>query len=246
MQKDISLIIDAIRKASRFLQRDYFELENLQSSSKATEIFCNRSCSKTLERLNELLGKYYKTIIFENQAVSNTEFSDRAVIVEILDGFGNLSRSLPFFGTMVTIINKKYDKIVAEKSIMNFPVLGEIYYTEKGKGVWLERSLSNLSGASRVRVSGINDFKDSIVATNFSNFNLAQNISTNLRMFESNIYNLSLLVSGKVDALITNSRNILDPGTELFITEAGGNYHKQEDLVIASNFKLHEKIKSLL
>ena len=46
---------------------------------------------------------------------------------------------------------------------MNFPVLSEIYYVEKGKGAWVERHSSNVSGTSRLRVSGIADFQDALV-----------------------------------------------------------------------------------
>ena len=64
MQNDTSLIVDVTRKASRFLQRDYFELENLQSSDRGTSVFCQKSYSKALQMLREGLSKYYKTIIF--------------------------------------------------------------------------------------------------------------------------------------------------------------------------------------
>ena len=51
MEGDTGLIIEATRKASRYLQRDYFELESLQASSKGTGPFCQKSCSKALETM---------------------------------------------------------------------------------------------------------------------------------------------------------------------------------------------------
>tara|TARA_B110000503_G_scaffold91741_1_gene138455 strand:+ start:4237 stop:4977 length:741 start_codon:yes stop_codon:yes gene_type:complete len=246
MEGDTGLIIDATRKASRFLQRDFFELESLQSSDKATEPFCQKSCSKALQTLNESLSKYYKTIIFDNNEVANTNFSGKALLIETLDGLGNLAKSLPFFAIMVTMIVKKGDKISAEKSVINFPALGEIYYTEKGKGVWLERHSSNLAGALRARVSGTSDLGRAFIATTISQIDFSRTISSNIRVFESYTYALSLLISGKVDVMLVESRHISAQGIELFILEAAGCYYLQNGLIMASNFKLHEKIKALL
>lgn len=246
MEGDTGLIIDATRRASRFLQRDYFELESLQSSDKGTEPFCQKSCSKAVQTLHEALSKYYKTIIFDNKEVSNTNFVGKALLIETLDGLGNLARSLPFFAIMVTVISKKDGKVIAEKSVMNFPALGEIYYTEKGKGVWLERHSSNLAGALRARVSGADDVKNALIASSSSKINLARSISSNIRVFESYSYAVALLICGKVDVLLAESRDISAKGVELFVTEAAGSYHMQNGLMMASNFKLHEKIKPLL
>ncbi|MDP4708646.1 MAG: hypothetical protein NWS20_01390 [Rickettsiaceae bacterium] len=246
MEGDTGLIIDATRKASRFLQRDFFELESLQASDKATEPFCQKSCSKALQTLHEALSKYYKTIIFDNNEVANTKFSGKALLIETLDGLGNLAKSLPFFGIMVTMIVQKGEDIIAEKSVINFPALGEIYYTEKGKGVWLERHSSNLAGALRARVSGTSNLENALIATNISQIDFARTISPNIRVFESYTYALSLLISGKVDMMIVEPRDLSAQGVELFVSEAAGSYHTQNGLIMASNFKLHEKIKSLL
>lgn len=243
MQNDTSLVVDITRKASRFLQRDYFELENLQSSDRGTASFCQKACNKAIHILHEGLHKYFKTVIFDSKDIASSNFADKAVLVEVLDGLHNFERALPFFAIMVTIISKQGSKIVANKSIMNFPVLSEIYYVEKGKGAWVERHSSNVSGTSRLRVSGIADIQDALVASSNSQIELAKKIFTNIRMFESYTYALTLLISGKVDSLILNPYQISSLGIQLFIEEAGGAVHLQNDLLVASNFKLNEKIK---
>jgi fructose-1,6-bisphosphatase/inositol monophosphatase family enzyme len=147
---------------------------------------------------------------------------------------------------MVTVISKKDNIMIAEKSIMNFPALGEIYFTEKGKGVWLERHSSNLAGVLRVRVSGIGELRNSLISTSYSNIDLARTISSHIRVFESYSYDLALLVSGKIDMIIAEPRAVSALGTELFVMEAAGSYFLKDGLIIASNFKLHEEIKALL
>lgn len=246
MEGDTRLIIEAIRGASRFLQRDFFELEDLQSSEKGTVAFCKKSCSKALQTIHESLSKYYKTIIYDNESAEQLHFEDKAILIETLDGFDNLTRSIPFFAVMVTMLSKKGDLVVAEKSVMNFPALGELYYAEKGQGVYLERYMSNLAGSFRGRVSGVNDLGDAVLAVGSDHVEIGYKISKNIRTFESYLYSLALLVRGKVDVMLCKPRKISEKGVELFVMEAAGGFCVQNGLLMASNFKLHEKIKALL
>lgn len=248
MLNDTSLVIDATRKASRFLQRDYFELEQLQSSNRGLNKFCQKSVQKIVQILHDSLSKYYKTIIFDNKSVQGADFVGKAVFVEILDGLDNFKKSLPFFAIIVTILVKKDDKIIAEKAVINFPSLGEIYYSEKGRGSWLERYSSNMSiqRSVRVRVSDVDNIEDALLSTSYKYIDLASKISKNLRLFGSYSYALSLLICGKIDALIIQPRSISCNAVELFVQEAGGICSIQNELLLASNFKLYEKIKKLI
>ncbi len=248
MEGEVGLVVDATRQASKFLLRDYFELENLQSSTKSANAsnFSQKSCTKMFHILQERLGKYFNTVIFDSKEIATTQFVGKAALVEVLDGFTNLTRSLPFFAIMVTIISNKNGQIVADKSVINFPVLGEIYCVEKGKGVWLERHSFNFPGATRVRVSGIENIEDAIVSMSLNFLKDNADTFSNLRIFESYTYSLALLISGKIDVIIVEPGDISLMGVELFITEAGGVFHKQDRKVIASNFKLHEKIKHIV
>ncbi|MDP5110800.1 MAG: hypothetical protein NWP47_05405 [Rickettsiaceae bacterium] len=242
MQGDTGLIIDATRRASKALQRDFFELENLQSSEKGNSAFVQKSCSKALQTLHAALGKYYKTIIFNNDDVESADFTGQAVLIETLDGLGNFTRSLPYFASMVTIVSKNNDQLSAERAVINFPALGEIYYAEKGKGAWVERLASNITGATRTRVSGYGNVSEMVIASSNNFLDSARSISANVRVFDSYTYSLAQLVTGKIDAMIVNLRALSLPGIQLFMKEAGGAYRINNESLIASNFKLREKI----
>ncbi|PCJ26110.1 MAG: hypothetical protein COA94_05465 [Rickettsiales bacterium] len=246
MLGDTGLVVDAMRKASRFLQRDYFELEHLQASGSKTSSFCQKACTKVMHTLHDELKRYYQTIIFSSDEVKSTNFSGKAALVETLDGLGNLERALPFFAIMVTIISNKDGEIVADKAIINLPALNEIYYAEKGRGAWVERHSSNISGASRVRVSGAQSEQDAVVSGGREQMGKAFKSFKNVRFFDSYTYALTLLVSGKIDALMLETRMISLAGIQLLLLEAGGSTHEKDGLLIASNFKLHDKIKQLL
>lgn len=245
MQGDTGLVVDATRRASKLLQRDFFELENLQSSEKGNNTFIQKSCSKAFQTLHDALGKYYKTIIFNSDEVASAEFIGHAALVETLDGLGNFARSLPFFATMVTIVSKNEGVLVAERAVINFPALGEIYYAEKGKGAWVERLASNVTGAARARVSGCGNINEVVIASSNELLDSSKFFSSNVRVFDSYAYSLAQVVRGKIDAMIIKPRDIALPGIQLFMKEAGGAYSIISDNLIASNFRLHEKIKQL-
>ena len=145
MQNQVVLINDAIREASKFLHRDYFELENLQSSAKSLRVFVDKAKTRVTENLQKSLSKYYKTIIFDSPELdlSALDFTGPVALVDALDGSCNFERAIPFFALVVTILTTKQGKISAEKVAVNFPILGDTYYAEQGKGTWLERHSFN-------------------------------------------------------------------------------------------------------
>lgn len=246
MQNTILLLTDAMRGASKFLHRDYFELENLQNSTKGTKAFVNKAKARVTENLQKSLGKYYKTVIFddENLDLQTLDFDRDIALVKVLDGAENFERAIPFFALVVTILSKKLDKILANKVAINFPILGDVYYAEQGKGAWLERHSSNfVNGAVRLRVSAINKLEDSLVSCNYLQLELAKNLSSNIRIFESHAYQIALLISGKSDIAIFPNNLILSKGFELLTREAGGLSYIENNNFIASNFQLQEKLK---
>jgi len=249
MQNDTSLIIDATRKASRFLQRDYCELENLQLSERGTEGFCKKSYSKALQTVTDALSGYSQYIITNIDDVPKGDISGKVLLVEVLGDMKNFERALPFFGIMVTVISQKNTvsgKFTPEVSVINFPAFGEIYYAERGKGAWVERHASNFTGATRVRVSGVNNIENVVTAIFDNRNNESYKNFQHIRMFDSYIYSLALLICGKIDAVIIPQALISSYGIELFTSEAGGQCADKNGLLLASNLKLHEKIKHVI
>jgi myo-inositol-1(or 4)-monophosphatase len=245
MDREIELVVEATRQASKFLMRDYFELEGLQASNRNSFTFSQKSCTKIMQLLQERLSKYFNTVILDNKEVHSASFAGKAVLIETIDGFSNLTRALPFFAIMVTIITRKNGQLIAEKSIMNFPVLGEVYYTEKGKGAWLERYNFNFPGVTRLRVSGIENIEDAITSTTSANLSKLPTSLSNIRIFDSYTYSLALLITGKIDIIIIEERNISTLGVQLFIEEAAGAFQIKDKIITGSNFKLNKNIQHL-
>lgn len=248
----INLLIDGVRDASKFLRRDYLELENLQSSKRSTEAFSAKSKIRSLENLQKSLGKYYKVIISDESKSReldeslNNDLSNDIVLIEALEGTDNFSRAIPFFATLVTVLKKKEMQYFAEKVIMNFPALGDTYYAEKGKGTWLQKEFGNVSGIFRLRASAANKFEDAIVSCDYHRLAFAEKISSNIRVFGSYTYQIATLISGKSDCEIFPYKPLLHKGFELFIHESGGGLYFKNDIVIASNYALQEKLKQVI
>ncbi len=248
MQNQVVLINDALREASKFLHRDYFELENLQNSARSIKVFVDKAKTRVADNLQKLLTKYYKTIIFDPTELdlSNLDLTGPIVLVDTLDGTYNFERAIPFFALVVTILTAKQGKISAEKVAINFPVLGEIYYAEQGKGSWFERYSFNFgTGTIRLRVSVNSKLEDSLISCSYQQLQLAQKISTNIRIFESYAYQIALLISGKSEIALLPNKPITY-GLDLLVREAGGLSYVKNNVFIASNYQIQEKLQKVL
>ncbi len=248
MQNQVVLINNALREASKFLHRDYFELENLQNSARSIKVFVNKAKTRVADNLQKSLTKYYKTIIFDHTELdlSNLDLTGPIVLVDPLDGTYNFERAIPFFALVVTILTAKQGKISAEKVAINFPVLGEIYYAEQGKGSWFERYSFNFgAGTIRLRVSVNSKLEDSLISCSYQQLQLAQKISTNIRIFESYAYQIALLISGKSEIALLPNKPITH-GLDLLVREAGGLSYVKNNVFIASNYQIQEKLQKVL
>lgn len=248
MQNQVVLINDALREASKFLHRDYFELENLQNSARSIKVFVDKAKTRVADNLQKSLTKYYKTIIFDPTELdlSNLDLTGPIVLVDTLDGTYNFERAIPFFALVVTILTAKQGKISAEKVAINFPVLGEIYYAEQGKGSWFERYSFNFgTGTIRLRVSVNSKLEDSLISCSYQQLQLAQKISTNIRVFESYAYQIALLISGKSEIALLPNKPITH-GLDLLVREAGGLSCVKNNVFFASNYQIQEKLQKVL
>ena len=248
MQNQVVLINDALREASKFLHRDYFELENLQNSARSIKVFVDKAKTRVADNLQKSLTKYYKTIIFDptDLDLSNLDLTGPIVLVDTLDGTYNFERAIPFFALVVTILTAKQGKISAEKVAINFPVLGEIYYAEQGKGSWFERYSFNFgAGTIRLRVSVNSKLEDSLISCSYQQLQLAQKISTNIRIFESYAYQIALLISGKSEIALLPNKPITH-GLDLLVREAGGLSCVKNNVFFASNYQIQEKLQKVL
>lgn len=250
MEGKFSLLVEAISKASRFLIRDYYELEELQTHAKRNDMFVKKSCTRLMSELSEAAGKYYKKIVFtENDAKTILEGDlasapDEFLFIEVLDGIGNMTKGLPFFTTTVTTFKKGEDGFIANDVFINVPALNEYYYANRNKGAFKERFTGNSAGKYRIKVSGIKQDAELTAGASMSRFKAACEHSQDVRILGCNSYMYALLASGKLDFVSTDSRLLTKAGFELLLSEAGGKISSDDRTLWGGNLEFMKKLES--
>lgn len=205
----------AIHRASKFLLRDYYELELQQSSKSINKDFLQKSYEKCGERLSGELAKYSEQYNFK--------------IVPI-DSMLTFSRSLPYFG-IVVIAFEKGDEESPIASIVEFPILGETFYAERSKGAWLRRYNNPNSGI--VKLGASNREKDLVIVSKDDPSDstiVKERIELN-----SDAYSVCLFCSGKVDYVkILNPTENISLITNLFVQESRGKIISDNPLILTN------------
>jgi len=242
MQPITSLLVAISRKAVKFLQRDFLELEMLQRSSKGNHDFCSKAYLRVQDLLRNELEKYTKFLFFPEDVYQLNDTVEMVFLVNPLDSISNLEKSIPFFALSITCLKKINGVLTTVCGVINFPALDQIYYVEKGKGVWGQNNTANLS---RLRVSGCSNFDNFLIATD--DFAMDVAFSKNARIFGSHCYGMLMLASGKLDAVYFSSLNYtLKSCFDLIISESGGEAIKNDKNFIATNYELSNKFKEHL
>jgi myo-inositol-1(or 4)-monophosphatase len=232
-------LITASRKATKFLPRDFFELELLQSTVRGTEEFCLKSYAKIKNILKEELSKHSKFLFFSDEPFELPSDASVVLLINPLDAIGNLTRALPFFGITITYLKRINQILVPVYCVINLPIVNEIYYAEKGSGVWVEKMAQIPSAAlRRLRVSSCSNIDKAIVISDNIN-------SKNTRSFGSPCYEITLFASGKVDIIsFLSLDDIMKPAIDLMVREVGGFIIEDNDKFTATNQPLLGKLKA--
>ncbi|ALA61562.1 inositol monophosphatase family protein [Rickettsia amblyommatis] len=246
MQPITNLLINALRKAVKFLHRDFLELEMLQKNSVRNEEFCKRSYLKLKTLLCEELQKHTQYLFFPEAKFDLNNNYESVFLINPIDSPNNFARSIPFFAISVTYLKRNQEVLTPTSTVIYFPALNEIYYAEKGKGAWIEKNNlnSNYQGL-RLRVSDNADLKNCLAIIEDVNHNDLEEIEVdNIRSFGSPCYGAMLVASGKADLICLSLLNFtLYYAFELFIKEAGGIIIDSSDKFLYSNRYITQRLK---
>lgn len=131
----MTVMVAAVRKAARGLQRDFGEIENLQVSMKGPGDFVSAADRKAEKVLFEELNKArpgYGFLMEEGGAVEGSDKSHRWII-DPLDGTTNFLHGIPHFAISVGL--ERDGQMVA--GVIYNPITDELYLAEKGQGAFL-------------------------------------------------------------------------------------------------------------
>jgi len=207
---NLNIMIKAAEKASKYIIRDFGEVEKLQVSKKGPHDFVTKT-DKTVEKiLIEELSKSKKNYSFiteEAGTIKNTD-KNNVWIIDPIDGTNNFLHGIPHFA--ISIALKSKDEILS--GLIFDPIKDEMFYAEKEKGAYLNNQ--------RLRVSKKNHIDECLFSSNsegvkFSNLNMRNSGSAAL--------DLAYVASGRLDGYFQKKINLWDVAAGvLMVKEAGG------------------------
>ena len=149
-------------------------------------------------------------------------------------------------------LNRKdqWEKLLKEVNKEQVPIGVLRYITVNLKdGTSVDVNISDMieEGADPAFVEQLINSKleDSLISCSYQQLQLAQKISTNIRIFESSAYQIALLISGKSEIALLPNKPITY-GLDLLVREAGGLSYVKNNVFIASNYQIQEKLQKVL
>ncbi len=253
----INLITRACMKASRFLIRDFGEIENLQVSSKGPGDFVSSADKRTEKILIEELQKAHPEygIITEEAGIINKSNEKNRWIIDPIDGTMNFLNGVPQFA--ISIGYEQNGEI--QSGVIFNPITNEMFCAEKGNGAYLNNS--------RIRVSNKKKIKDALLVTGgpkgsskikdkiFSEYiNVSNNVS-NVRKFGSAALDMAYVACGRFDGYWQRELNYWDIAAGMVILKEAGGFIDFFEVdtssplkknILASNSNIHEELKGLI
>ena len=246
-------MVKACRNAARPLIRDFGEIEKLQVSVKGPGDFVTASDKKVEKILIDELSKArpnYSILSEEIGEIKND--SEFRWIIDPIDGTANFLHGIPHF--CISIGLEKNNEIIS--GIIFDPIKDETFTAEKGNGSYLNNQ--------RLRVSGRNKLKDSIIFTGGPKYGSKEKdlILEEYKKFSSKVYipirkmgsaalDMAYVAAGRCDGFWHRNLNYWDIAAGIvLIKEAGGfvsdfngdaNYVENKS-VLASNSEINQEM----
>jgi myo-inositol-1(or 4)-monophosphatase len=255
-------MVSIVKKVAINLNRDFSEIERLQTSIKGSLDFTRIAFDKAQKAIASEFAKFggvYPVVLAGQSAQNkNAYFSVSAV-----DGIANFAHGNPDFAISVALVD---NGMVVDAVIYN-PARDELFFAEKGKGAYREGFRSH----ERLRVSSKQDLEGALIAVKpdvnnkEDSYKLINNVieaTSEVRVSGSLALDLAYVAAGKLDAVIApNAMQASYAAGLLLIKEAGGMVldmdqkdTRSEDVqmvlnsgnLMAVNFNLSQKIAKVL
>jgi len=223
---NLTVMITAVRKAARGVQRDFGEIANLQVSVKGPGNYvtaADKRCEKIIREELEKARPGYSFLMEESGSVTGRD-PDHRWIIDPIDGTTNFIHSIPFFALTVAL-ERKGDLITA---VTYNPISDELFTAERGQGAFLNNR--------RLRVATRKTLADSVVAWGVPiigdedrHAQFQREIAriqpkvSGIRQIGSAALELAYVAAGRIDVMQARGLNPWDCAAGmLLVREAGG------------------------
>ncbi len=253
----VTVMVNAARKASRKMARDFGEVEHLQVSKKGPADFVSAADTNAERTLREELARArpgYGFLMEETGAVEGTDKTHRW-IVDPIDGTSNFLHGIPHFA--ISIALERDGQLVA--GLVFNPVTDELFTAEKGYGAFLNDR--------RLRVSARRSLEEALIATGIpfkgkpdhetfqKELSALMGEVAGIRRFGSAALDLAYVAAGRYEGFWERNLNAWDIAAGiLLVREAGGFVQEIEGganmmdsgSILAANEGLVRPLQSIL
>ncbi len=223
---NLTVMIAAVRKAARGVQRDFGEIANLQVSVKGPGNFvtaADKRCEKVLRDELEKARPGYSFLMEESGKVVGRD-TDHRWIIDPIDGTTNFIHSIPFFAISVAL-ERKGDLLCG---VTYNPITDELFTAERGQGAFLNNR--------RLRVAARKTLADTVLAWGIPTIGEAdrhdqaqrelarlQSKVAAIRQIGSAALELAYVAAGRIDVMQGRGLEPWDTAAGiLMVREAGG------------------------
>lgn len=247
-------IFQTIKRAGQILT-DYFQknkkLLKIRKHSKEIVTFYDKLIDKFL--IKEIEKRFPDHNFLTEESGFKNKNSDFTWLIDSLDGTSNFAVGNPLFSISIALIKNK--KLIL--GAIYSPIIDELYFTEKGKGAFLNNQKIKVSRINRL-AKGYLYFCEGGELNRKRTFKIIKKIYPHvieLRKLGSAALEAAWVAAGKGEGYLTTKINPWDVGAGvLIVEEAGGKVtdfkNKTWQLIqtdfIASNGKVHPGIVKLV
>ena len=242
----ITVMVNAVRRSTRGLMRDFGEVENLQVSKKGPGDFVTKADKRVERILYEELEKARPKFGFHMEEGGDIIGQDRESrwIIDPIDGTTNFIHGIPHFGISVGL--EQRGELIA--GVIYNPATNELFTGEKGRGAFLD--------GRRMMVSKRDDISDCVIACGLPHQNRSdldqfrnelsqfQDKVSGLRRFRAASLDLAFVAAGRYDGYWERGLKAWDIAAGVIIAKEAGaiiggmdgndKYMETGDLVVAN------------
>lgn len=246
------IAIKAAKEAGK-IQLRYFG-KGVSKQNKKDDSFVTKADLESTKKIrSSILKGFSNHNIIDEELEKIDNKSEYTWVIDPLDGTHNFIMDNPLFGVSIALAHKK-DIILG---VIYMPVLGKMYYAEKGKGAFCNGKRIKVNNESKLRKCLMLFDAKLRTKTNIK-ISLLKKLATRtwrFRVYGAAVYHNLLLAEGHAGINIDFDSNSWDHSAALLIVEEAGG--KVTDInkgkwdidtkdYVASNGKVHSKVLNVL
>ena len=240
----INVSSNACILAGKKTLKDFLEIENLQVSKKDTSKFISKTLIIIEKSIKESLLKARPEWPVNPLKIKNHR---NAWIINILSGKFNFAHGIPHIAISIASFN---DGKVSSGCIYD-PIRKELFYSELGKGSYLNEKRIRVSGRDLIMKSLINCGSDNLGINHIEKLKLS---GSQIRISGSAALDLAWVASGRTDAYIDKIDLFEHSAGIILVREAGGfctDFSMTENMInkkeiCAANPSMHNNVIKII